>query len=124
MKFSEFLVEKVDELLHLTFLNGVDYTVTLRLLGKDGMNRRVYVARCLIKDKNDAEFENDTYAAMIFRDDGSLLADAHFGTQDAAVKLAGEAIAKQQKGYGPDHRKGKMGWQVYNTSQVEVDGWR
>lgn len=121
---ASLIQEKVEELVHLKFMNDVEYTLALHKLGVDGMNRPVYVGRTLITDPRDPEWSNDTYTAIVFRPDGTVLAMKHEDKQSDAVKVAGIVIQKQRKGYGPDLRNDDEHWSVYQPHEIAVDGYK
>jgi hypothetical protein len=103
-------------------LDKLVYTFAVRKVGEDGMGRPVYVGHCNVHDDKDGE-NNNMFAAVVMRPDGSLYAAQYRQTMADAVRGAGIAIAKQHRAYGPDYRNKDENWSTYRTDSTNVDGY-
>ena len=102
---------KWTQLVHLTFSNGIDWTLMLRPVGMDGRGLPVYAGQAMSSWEEDGEEKSNTfYAAAVFNRNGKLLATVATDSLDKAIQAAHLAISSKQKGYGPDHRDKLRNW--------------
>ena len=111
---------KWTQLVHLTFSNGIDWTLMLRPVGMDGRGLPVYAGQAMSSWEEDGEEKSNTfYAAAVFNRNGKLLATVATDSLDKAIQAAHLAISSKQKGYGPDHRDQLRNWRT-NFSETET----
>ena len=121
------LFETRNHIFHVTFknqpkLDKLTYTFAVRKVGEDGAGRPVYVGHCNMHDDHDGT-DNNMFAAVVMRSDGSLYATHFDEDKEDAVNAAGIAIAKQFRAYGPDRRNRAENWATYRTDSIHVDGY-